>query len=59
LNRLTVNFKEDGEVISVGGEGFSEITSEAGADIRNWEADLFFEEGKLSSLQIDANPAKR
>jgi hypothetical protein len=57
LNRHTLKFKEDGAALIVDADGFSEITSEANANIRHWRVTLFFEEGKMSGLRINAGPA--
>jgi hypothetical protein len=54
LQRRGVPFKDHGEVLSVNADGFSEITSEENASFDQWEARLYFKDGKLSCLKLDA-----
>jgi hypothetical protein len=52
-----MKFQDDGAVLIVDADGFSEITSQANANIRHWQVTLLFKEGRLSGLRINAGPA--
>lgn len=54
LNRHSLKFKSQSDVLVLEAEGFSPITSELNGDFHRWQAMLVFDANKLSRLQLSA-----